>query len=485
MTTRGFPGLRTPLVSVLGANAISVAGTALSTVATPWFVLATTGSAGRAGIVAFCATLPIALSAVVGGPLIDRIGRRRVSVGSDLVCGAAVAAVPLLYLAGGLRFWMLCTLVAVSGLVHTPGDTARAVLVPDLAEHAGTSLARAASLFDAVQRGARMAGAALAGVLIAALGAQSALLFDAASFGASALLVSVALRGLRAAQPQRTATPVSARAYASEMREGYAYVARTRLLLAVILMVLVINGIDQGWVAVLLPVHAERHLGGATALGLLSALFGAGGLAGALVHGAVGHRFRRRTVFAVCVVLCGAPRFAVAGFTDSTVALAVTMAVAGIAGGALNPILTTVIYGRVPPTLRSRVAGVSTAGCELAMPLGGLGAGLLVDGAGLTTGLLVTGGAYLMASLCPAVFPAWRGLDEEPDDTGTSTADARGPGTDGSRADSSRTDGSRGGRPSDGRPGCARSAEAGPAHDGTRTGSADRTRQQVGTFAPD
>jgi predicted MFS family arabinose efflux permease len=309
---------------------------------------------------------------------------------------------------------MLCALVAIGGFVHTPGDTARAVLVPDLAEQAGTSLARAASLFDAVQRGARMAGAALAGVMIAAMGAQSALLFDAVSFGASALLVALALRGTRAAQPLRTAAPVSARAYAAEMREGYAYLIRTRLLLAVVLMVLVINGIEQGWVAVLLPVHAERHLGGATTLGLLSALFGAGGLVGALAYGAMGHRFSRRAVFGVCVVLCGAPRFAVAGLSDSTAALAVTMAVAGVAAGALNPILTTVIYGRVPPELRSRVAGASTAGCELAMPIGGLGAGLLVDGTGLTTALLATGGAYLMASLCPMVFPAWRGLDDEP-----------------------------------------------------------------------
>ena len=105
------------------------------------------------------------------------------------------------------------------------------------------------------------------------------------------------------------------RTYKTELREGYAYLAHTRLLAAVVLMVMFMNGIDQGWNAVLLPVHAERNLGGAAELGLVTAAFGAGGLLGALLYGAVGHRFRRRTVLAVAVLLCGAPRFTVAGLT--------------------------------------------------------------------------------------------------------------------------------------------------------------------------
>ncbi|WP_432105010.1 MFS transporter [Streptomyces sp. bgisy091] len=409
-----------PLTAVLAANSISTAGTSLTLIGVPWFVLETTGSAGRAGVVAFCATLPIVVAALVGGPVIDRIGRRRVSVASDAVCGVAVAAVPLLHHAGALHFWMLCALMALNGLAHTPGNTARYVLVPDLAEHAGVTLARAASLFDAVSRGARMVGAALAGVLIAATGAQTVLLLDAATFGLSALLVAVGVRGLRAAEPVKSAAPVSLRAYGSELKEGYAYLLGNRLLLAVVVMVMFMNGTDQGWNAVLLPVHAESRLGGATDLGLLTALFGAGGLTGALLYGAVGHRFSRRTVFSVCVLLCGAPRFAVAALTGTTLPLAVTMALGGVAGGMLNPILTTVTYERVPEELRSRVAGALTAGCELAMPVGGLAAGLLVEGLGATGALLAMGGVYFLATLSPLVLPAWRGMDAPGSDVSSS-----------------------------------------------------------------
>lgn len=101
----------------------------------------------------------------------------------------------------------------------------------------------------------------------------------------------------------------------------------------------------------------------------------------------------------------------VAALTDTTLPLAVTMALAGLGAGMLNPILTTLMYEKVPEELRSRVSGVTTAGCELTMPLGGLAAGLLVDGFGTARALLLFGGAYLLTTLAPVVFPAWRDLD--------------------------------------------------------------------------
>lgn len=219
---------------------------------------------------------------------------------------------------------------------------------------------------------------------------------------------------MRAAEPARTAEPVSLPTYKRELREGYTYLFGNRLLLGVVVMVLFMNGTDQGWAAVLLPVHASAELGGARDLGLLTALFGAGGLTGALLYGAVGHRYSRRAVFSVCVILCGAPRFLVAALTGTTLPLAVTMVLSGVAGGVLNPILTTVIYGSVPDALRSRVSGAITAGCELAMPVGGLAAGLLVESAGASGALLAMGGCYLLATLSPLVFPAWRTMDDEP-----------------------------------------------------------------------
>ncbi|MEV0451466.1 MFS transporter [Streptomyces sp. NPDC050600] len=402
---------RTPLATVLAANAISISGNSLTLIGVPWFALETTGSPGKAGVVAFFAAVPVVVSAICGGPVIDRIGRRRVSIASDLVCALALAAIPLLNRAGMLEFWMLCALMGVTGLFHAPGETARHVLIPDLARHAGTPLTRAASLYEAVSRGARMTGAALAGLLVAFIGADTVLYVDAATFGLSALLVVAGLRGIPSAEPLREAPPLSLAAYRSDLRAGYSFLLRTPLLLGINLMVMVTNGLGQSWNAVLLPVHARQELGGSAAIGLLVAVFGGCALLGALLYGAVGHHFPRRPVLAVGFLLAGAPSYLVAALTDTTPPLLVTMALGGLGAGVLNPILSTVFYETVPEELRSRVGGASTAGVLLTTPLGGLAAGYLIERTGITTALLTFGTLYFLATLSPLVFPSWRAMD--------------------------------------------------------------------------
>ncbi|MFC7974650.1 MFS transporter [Streptomyces cinereoruber] len=406
-----------PLATVLAANAVSITGNSLTLIGVPWFALETTGSPGKAGFVAFCAALPVLVSALAGGPVIDRLGRRRVSVVSDLVCGLALAAIPLLHHAGALRFWMLCALMAVTGLCHAPGEMARGVLVPDLAGRAGTSLTRVASLYDAVSRGARMAGAAVAGLLIAFLGADTVLLLDSATFVLSALLVLAGLRGVPAAEPVRDGPRLSPARYRADLSEGYAFLFRSRLLLGITVMVMVTNGLSQSWSSVLLPVHAREALGGPAPQGLLVSVFGGCALVGALLYGAVGERLPRRAVFTAGFLIGGAPPYVVAALTDITAPLLVTLAASGFGVGVLNPILSTVMYERVPEGLRSRVMGASTAGVLLTTPLGGLAAGLLVERAGLAATLLGIGALYFLATLSPLVFPAWREMDARPSPT--------------------------------------------------------------------
>ncbi|MFE9446477.1 MFS transporter [Streptomyces sp. NPDC006602] len=269
------------------------------------------------------------------------------------------------------------------------------------------TLTRAAGLYDGAARCAALTGSALGGVLIAALGAENVLLVDAATFAVSAPLFAFGVRGLPEAQAQRRVEPASLRAYRRELAEGYRFVAATPLLLGLCLMTLVTRGLDQGWSAVLLPAHAREELGASIDLGLLNAAFGICALTGALVYGAVGSRFWRWPVFTIAFLIVGLPRFVVAAFTDTFAPLAALMAVEGLACGVLNPIMATVMYETVPAELRSRVLSATTASFQLVTPLGGLGAGFLVDSVGLSSSLLAVGGVYLLATLCPVIFPAW------------------------------------------------------------------------------
>nr|WSY50857.1 MFS transporter [Streptomyces sp. NBC_00886] len=281
---------------------------------------------------------------------------------------------------------------------------------PDL-----TIVGEATAYAQVVRRAARCAtltGSALGGVLIAGLGAENVLLVDTATVAVSAPLFAFGVRGLLEAQPQRRAAePVSLGAYRRELAEGYRFVAATPLLLGLCLMTLVTRGLDQGWSAVLLPVHAREKLDGSIDLGLLNAAFGVCALTGALVYGAVGSRFRRWPVFTIAFLVVGLPRFVVAAFTDTFAPLAAIMAVEGLACGVLNPIMATVTYETVPEELRSRVLSATTASVQLATPLCGLAAGFLVDSVSLPSTLLTVGAVYLLATLRPVIFPAWRQMD--------------------------------------------------------------------------
>ncbi len=88
-------------------------------------MLQTTGSVVQTGLTAFFATASVAISALFGSAIVDRLGFRRASVVSDLASAAGVALIPLLYETVGLPFWALLALVFLAGLMTTPGGTER------------------------------------------------------------------------------------------------------------------------------------------------------------------------------------------------------------------------------------------------------------------------------------------------------------------------------------------------------------------------
>ena len=86
-------------------------------------------------------------------------------------------------------------------------------------------------------------------------------------------------------------------------------------------------------------------------------------------------------------------------------------AVSGVFAGVLNPIIGTEMVRLVPERLRSRVFGAVTSGVLVAVPLGGLLGGYVVQYAGLRTGMAAVSAVYLLTTLSPLVLPAFRSWD--------------------------------------------------------------------------
>jgi MFS family permease len=90
------------------------------------------------------------------------------------------------------------------------------------------------------------------------------------------------------------------------------------------------------------------------------------------------------------------------------------MALFGLASAPLNPIINTVYYERVPPRMRGRVLGLSTAAAYATMPAGALTAGLAIEAIGVGNLLLVTGLCYLAITSAGLLVPAFREMERRP-----------------------------------------------------------------------
>ena len=417
----GPEGDRRPIVALYAANAVSLTGNVMALTAIPWFVLQTTGSAARTGTIAFFGFLPVVVASFLGGALVDRMGARRMSVTADVVSGITVAAIPIAHATGRLSFAALAILVFLGALLDTPGMSARSALLPTLASRAGWPFERATGVAGTIERGSRLAGAPLAGVLIAVAGPVNVLWINAGTFAISAALVLIAVPS--SARPVRAAGS----RYLAEIKEGLGFLRRERVLASFARLVMVTNFLDA-WTVVMLVVYAARVYGSALSLGLIVGTFGAGAMVGAIAFARMGMRLKRHPVFAVCFMGVTIKYPALALFPPQGVLLAAVF-LAGFASGPLNPLMDTVAYERIPEPLRGRVLSSLTGVAWMAMPLGVLVAGFALEHLSLRVNLLVVGSAYVLATASIWLSRAMRSMDDPSASRGATTPSAVEPGS--------------------------------------------------------
>jgi MFS family permease len=398
---------RTPFVALLSAYTISVAGTSMSAIAIPWLVLTSTGSAAKTGLVGFATMAPYVAAQVLTGPLVDRAGLRRSFVWGNTAAAAAVGAIPLAYAAGVLRMPVLLGLVALAGLARGAADCANSPLVPVAAEAGGIALERAAGLTSGANRTALLLGAPLAGVLITIAGSPVVVAVDAATFAVAAAIGAVWVRVAQPPQVTATTEPPMRR-YRRDMAAGLRFLRGDRLLLGIMAMSAVTNLLDQGLSEVMLPVWVRQSIGSAGALGLIAGVGGLGSVLGNVIGAWLGPRLSRRKLYTVGFLVGGSPRFFVLVLFSALSPVLAVHLVGDVFGGSLNAVIGATAYERIPEQLRARVLGVIRASAWIGIPFGALFAGLAVEALGLRATLLAFGAAYLLTTLSPVVFPAWR-----------------------------------------------------------------------------
>src|SRR4051794_6185695 len=225
---------------------VSLMGDGIFLVAMAWQVYALSNAPTALALVGIAMTVPTIAFLLLGGVVSDRADRRRVMLAADITRGIAVALMAVLSLTGVLALWHVVALVALYGAGAAFFGPAFDAIVPDVLP--ASELPQANSLDQFVRPIAlRLAGPALGGLLIDAVGVGSAFAFDAASFGISVLaLVSMSTRVPRGAASAHASV-------GSEIRTGLGYVRRHVWLWATFATAAIAYLLFMGPAEVLLP----------------------------------------------------------------------------------------------------------------------------------------------------------------------------------------------------------------------------------------
>lgn len=302
------------------------------------------------------------LPAIVGGVLFANLAdtrpRRTLLVVCDLLRAGLFAAMAV----PGLPLACVAVLLVVAVLINAPYNAAEPAIVADI--FAAAPYQTAIGLRTATSQAMQLAGFAVGGVIVAIVGAHTALLVNAATFAVAAVCIRLGLSAFPA--PAVGITPMR------QFAEGARAVSNDPLL-RVLLALAWLTGL---WIVPegLAAPYAHAHGGGAVAVGLLLAANPLGNLLGSVVLTRwVGPSARSRLV-GVLAVATGLPLLACAGHPPIWAA-AVAWAVSG-AGTAYMVVVIADFAARVAPRVRGQAIGL--AGSSL---LAAQGVGLIVGGA--------------------------------------------------------------------------------------------------------
>lgn len=377
-----------------GGQLISNVGTWMQVVAQGWVVYQIGHSELTLGLVAFASAIPILIVSPWAGVVVDRMSRRTL-----LILTQAGAMIPALIL-GALAFanmvqeWHVIVLAAMLGIVNAFDAPARQAFVPEMVGK--DDLPNAIALNSMMFNSARVIGPAVAGLVLAAVGAAWCFTINGISF--LAVILGLWLMKLPS-QPkvQHTVSPWE------QLRGGLKYTAKNRELSGLILLALVFSVFGISY-STILPAFVQNVLNqGAAVYGFLNTATGLGAVTGAfLLARNVSYGKRGKMLVVVNIIF---PLLLAAFAYTSYYPLALVLAY-GLGVGFMLQFTTinTLLQTRVEDEYRGRVMALYTITFFGFAPFGNLLIGYLGEQMGLSLSIAL----FAVCSLILARLVLWK-----------------------------------------------------------------------------
>jgi MFS family permease len=346
--------LRTrPMVALIAAEVVSSFGSLMAVVALPWFVLTTSGSPGRMGAVLAAEAAPLALLGIPTGRVAGRLGARRTLLLCDALWVPVVAAIPLLHFASALSFPLLLALAFLSGVPWAAHYGSQAALLPEMLGEDTAHLAQANAVFQTLSRLTYFLGPAVGGVLLAAFGAPTVLLIDAATFAISFLFVAALVTPDAVSnEPVDRAPPALA--------GGLRFIRSDAVLRPITLAQVLSQAAFMAMTAAVPVLAFAAYDRNAKLAGILLGAWGAGAMIGGILAFRLVESQTALRLGALAWSLQATPLWLLA-ISPGPAAALTALAISGVGNGLRVPPIIGVTTSRIPQRLRTETLTVSSA----------------------------------------------------------------------------------------------------------------------------
>jgi MFS family permease len=397
--------------------AVSLTGDGIYLIAIAWQVYKISNDPAALGFVGAAWTAPSLILILYSGVLSDRVSRKRLMLGADLLRAVTIATMGFLTISGNVQLWQLVVLAAVYGAGDALFGPANSAIIPQLVPQ--DLLVQANSLGQFVRPIAEtLLGPALGGILVYTAGAGWAFVADSGTFLFSALMIFL----------MRPTPPVRERTTSTwfDVKEGLGYIRRHTWLWGGMVAATVSLLCAWGPMEVLVPYLVKNELHGSPLdIGLVFAFGGLGAVTAAVF---MGQRQLPRKPLSIAygAWIIGTALLAGFGLVHNLGGMFVVSALVWFCITVLLVIWFTLVQRLVPATILGRVSSldwlISTAGVPISFALAGpIAAWLGARQTMIWAGLLGAGVIVVFVIFVPGILGPERdrSLESQPEETPT------------------------------------------------------------------
>jgi len=363
-------------------RSVSQFGTWMQRTAVVWVIYTMTHSAFMLGVTIFAEQFPSFILSLLGGIASDRYDRYKIVKITQIASMVQATVLAVLMITGTQAVWSILVLSVLLGIINAFDVPARQALIHEVL-YEEADLPNALSLNSAMASLARLAGPALAGIILQKLGAGTCFLLNAASFGT--VIISLALMKLPPSRIYQKKNKVS-----TELKDGFVYLKK-RQDLALIITILALTSLLVLPYDTLLPLFAKIVFkGNAATFGYITSFIGLGAVGGTIFLASLKPATNLKRILIITIISLGIGLIFFSQIQNFWWAMPFAVII-GFGSVAQGTISNTIIQMETSAKMRGRIISIMIMAMFGMLPLGSLVVGAVTQVIGAPNTILGQG----------------------------------------------------------------------------------------------